>query len=307
LIVGELKQWAASTRVEPIRIPGYWLEKEGLDIPTNARPKPGEKILYALHGGGYAACSAHPSDGTASIARGILQHGGPSLLRAFQVEYRNSKPATESSPNPFPAALLDAIAGYNYLVHDLGFSPEDIVVEGDSAGANLALALVRYLIENPGEAIPRPPSALVLSSPWVDLGPEPTDPSSSMYVNKDSDFIFMAGPGYVALTGNFFGSLGHSAGASNRYISPACLAPSMEPISFKGFPRTFIVAGGAEVLRDQIHALRDRMEAELGSLVKYVEFPDAWHDFLGFPQHEPERSEALHLIGDWLQSGFKTA
>jgi hypothetical protein len=28
--------------------------------------------------------------------------------------------------NPFPAALLDVLAGYNYLVNDVGFSPSDI-------------------------------------------------------------------------------------------------------------------------------------------------------------------------------------
>ncbi len=305
LIVGEVKEWATLTGVEPVRIPGYWLEKPGADVPVTARAQTGEKVLYALHGGGYAACSAHPNDGTSNIPRGILKYTGPFLLRSFQLEYRNSKPPTENPSNPFPAALLDAIAGYNYLVQDLGFAPEDIIVEGDSAGGNLALALTRYLVENQGHedgVIPRPPSALILCSPWADLGPEPTEPTASMYVNKESDFIYMAGPGYVALTGNFFGALGHSAGETNRYISPA--SPALGSVSFKGFPRTFIVSGGSEVFRDQIHVLRDRMEADLGSQLKFVEFPNAWHDFVGFLEVEPERTEALHLIADWLESGF---
>ncbi|KAI0699539.1 Alpha/Beta hydrolase protein [Cytidiella melzeri] len=307
LIVGEVKQWAGSNNVEAVQIPGYWIEKEGVDVPINARPQAGEKVIYALHGGGYVAQSAHPDDPTSNISRGILKHAGLFLVRAFQVEYRNSKPANQTPSNPFPAALLDAIAGYNYLIQEVGFAPEDIIVEGDSAGANLALALVRYLVENQGHTditIPPPPSALILNSPWVDLGPDPTESSSSVYTNKASDFVSVTGPGYVAQTGNFFGNLGHSAGYTIRYISPASQSPSMGPISFKGFPSTFISGGGAEVLRDQIRVLRDRMEADLGSKLKYIEFPDAWHDFLVFPQVEPERSEALHLIADWLQSGL---
>ncbi|KAI0699540.1 Alpha/Beta hydrolase protein [Cytidiella melzeri] len=307
LIVGEVKQWAASNNVDAVDIPGYWIEKKGVDLPINARPQAGEKVLYALHGGGYAAMSAHPDDLTSNISRGILKHVGPFLVRAFQVEYRNSKPANQTPSNPFPAALLDAIAGYNYLIQEVGFAPEDIIVEGDSAGGNLALALARYLLDNQGRTditIPRAPAALILNSPWVDLGPEPSDSSSSIYTNKDTDYLYLAGPGYTFLTGNFFGNLGYSAGYTNRYISPASQSPCMGPISFKGFPRTFISSGGAEVLRDQIRVLRDRMEDDLGSNLKYTEASDAWHDFLAFPEVEPERSEVLHLIADWLQSGL---
>ncbi|KAI0344804.1 endoplasmic reticulum protein [Trametopsis cervina] len=307
LVVGEVQEWAKITKVECIRLPGYWLEKEGADISINARPQLGEKVLYALHGGGYVTCSAHPDDGTSNVARGILKHAGPHLVRAFQIEYRNSRPPTETPSNPFPAALIDAIAGYNYLVHEVGFSPEDIVVCGDSAGANLALALVRYLVENQNHAdakIPGPPSALILSSPWGDLGPEPEDKSSSVFANVPTDFITMAGPGYVSQTHNFFGPLGPSAGVTNRYISPASTSPLMGTISFKGFPRTYISNGGSEILRDQIRILRDKMETDMGSDVKYVEYPDAWHDFLAFPEHEPERSEALHIMADWLKLGY---
>ena len=46
------------------------------------------------------------------------------------------------------AALIDALAGYNYLVNTVGFHPTRIILEGDSAGGNLALALTRYLLEH---------------------------------------------------------------------------------------------------------------------------------------------------------------
>ena len=69
LIIGQVREWAQITGVEPVRIPGYWLEKPGAAIPVGARAQTGEKVLYALRGGGYAACSAHPDDMTSNIDR----------------------------------------------------------------------------------------------------------------------------------------------------------------------------------------------------------------------------------------------
>jgi hypothetical protein len=48
----------------------------------------------------------------------------------------------------FPTTLLDALVGFTYLTWTVSFSPEDIIIEGNSAGDNLALALVHYLVEN---------------------------------------------------------------------------------------------------------------------------------------------------------------
>lgn len=62
--------------------------------------------------------------------------------------------------NPFPAAIHDAFAAYLYLTepthlaltldkcsapHHVPVDPRDIVVGGDSAGANLAAAFMLYM------------------------------------------------------------------------------------------------------------------------------------------------------------------
>lgn len=304
MIVGQIREWATLAGLESVTIPGYWYEQSGTNLPAGAPAKPGEKVLYTLHGGGYVGHSAHPRDGCSEIPRGILKHTSPSLVRALAVEYRLTRPSPVNPNNSFPAALLDAIAGYNYLVNEVGFAPENIVVHGESAGGNLALALTRYLVENQGRAdvtIPPPPGCLILLSPWVDLGPAPEDPMSSLHANIPSDFINMATPNTRVVNGYIFGPLGESAGVSNRFISPASTAPSMEPISFVGFPRTLIFCGGAEVLRDQIHVLHKRMETDLGTeVVRFVEMPDGVHAFVVFPWHEPERTEALNIISHWI-------
>jgi len=106
----------------------------------------------------------------------------------------------------------------------------------------------------------------------------------------------------------FLGPHGLEAGETNRYISPACMYTSFE-INFIGFPRTFIIAGGAEILLDQIKSLHQRMVKDLGSgngvgenegKVRYLEAPDAVHDFIMFEWHEPERSSTLKEIADWI-------
>lgn len=309
LVVGALKEWAAQAGVECVRIPGYWLyreEDEGLDV--GSPPRPGEKVFYCLHGGGYAQCSAHPSDPTAHIARGLLEHV-KTAHRAFSVEYRLATgPPSKPYANSFPAALLDALAGYHYLVHQVGFSPDSIIVVGDSAGGNLALALTRYVVENQHDSavvskgLPPPPGELVLSSPWVDLGDSHFKPGGSVYTNKHSDYIGTDAPVvYSRITWNFIHPFGKSGANTNSYISPASTSPDMGEVSFKGFPRSFIIAGGAEVLLDQIRTLKDKMVKDLGEgQVEYVEPPDAVHDFLTFRFHEPERTEALKRIASWL-------
>ncbi|CAL1707782.1 unnamed protein product [Somion occarium] len=303
LIVGDVKQWAEDAGVGCIRIPGYWFEKKGDNRKAGEPAKPGEKVVYALHGGGYGGQSAHPSDLASNVPRGILEYA-KTVSRAFTLEFRLSTGPPNEAANSFPAALIDAVAGYNYLVNEVGFLTQNIIVEGDSAGGNLALALVRYLIENKDAGIPSfpaPPHDLILLSPWADLGTSHKIEGTSVYTNVKTDFIDLLHPS--RLVPNFLGPFGLDIANRNRYISPASTAPTMEKVSFNGFPRTFIVAGGAEVLRDQIRTLRDRMVVDLGSSqVEYYEPAGAVHDYLIFLWFEPERTETLEAIARWLAS-----
>ncbi|TCD69317.1 hypothetical protein EIP91_008073 [Steccherinum ochraceum] len=307
LIVGDVKRWAEKANVEPIRIPGYWMEQEGSNREIGEAPRPGEKVVYHIHGGGYATHSAHPTNPTANIPRGIMKHS-EAVMRTFSIEYRTSSgPPFQEITNPFPAALLDAIAGYNYLINVVKFKPEDIIVEGDSAGGNLALALVRYLVENqsqtesPNVTIPPPPGELLLFSPWCDIGDSDVRPDTTIYTNRSYDFINLLSKGAHRSKVNFLGPLGMEGANSNRYISPASTAPTMEPFSFKGFPRTFIAGGGAEVLIDQIRQLKNKMVADLGEgQVEYFEASGAIHDYLVLVWLEPERSETLRRVASWI-------
>ncbi|KAG6876106.1 hypothetical protein C0993_005489 [Termitomyces sp. T159_Od127] len=299
LITGKLEMWMKAASVTPVRIPGYWTHKKGYDIKVGAAPASGEKVLYHLHGGAYIRLSAHPSDPTAAIARGILEHT-ESIHRIFALEYRLSSSKPFEVDAPFPAALIDALAGYQYLVNVVGFDPANIIIAGDSAGGNLAHALTRYLVEYKGfDKLPAPPGGIILLSPWSDLGVSHEGPTASSHKFVDSDYLHPTIGSVNYAKDSFLGPLGLGAAVRNPYISPASLDPALV-INFKGFPRTFIVAGGAEILYDQIICLRDRMMKDLGDQVTYYEAKDGIHDYLIFEWHEPERTETLKAIAKWV-------
>ena len=108
-------------------------------------------VLYC-HGGGYTCGQL----GYARILASKL-----ALCTGFDVLSFEYRLAPE---NPYPAAVEDALAMWDYLMY-MGYGARDIVVAGDSAGGNLALELCLKLKEQ-GRAQPR---ALLLFSPWTDM------------------------------------------------------------------------------------------------------------------------------------------
>lgn len=53
-ILGEIKDFAAQTGVEPVRVPGYWLHKDGFEwLPGHEKASKDEKVLLHFHGGAY--------------------------------------------------------------------------------------------------------------------------------------------------------------------------------------------------------------------------------------------------------------
>ena len=310
LITGDLKIWADTANVSSVPVPGYWTHKKGTSIKVASLPQSSEKVVYFLHGGGYVGLSAHPSDLTATIGRGLLEYVEP-VTRVFSLEYRLAVGKPNKPAHPFPTQLLDALAGYNYLVNIVGFSPNDIIIVGDSAGGNLAHALTMYLTEykdTPNMVIPTPPGAIILLSPWADLGVTHINlPEGSAKTLLSSDFIDITGSGTKYSVDAFIGPHGREFAEINPYISPASLDPGLH-IDFKKFPRTFIVGGGAEVLIDSIRTLRDRMVKDLSEeKVHYFEAPDGCHDYLVLTFHEPERTNTLVEINKWVSAKWPDA
>ena len=316
-IVGEVGSFAHDRGIKSIPIPGYWIHKDET-VPFETPPSPGEKIFYLFHGGGYVVETAHPEGVVSRVLKEFLRNSSsPLLRRTFAVEFRLSSPGEpgKDSVFPFPTALIDALAGYLYLI-GLGFPERNIVIVGDSAGANLALALTRYLLSNKEHqpALPEIPSALVLLSPLTDVSDMFIDepgPSSSLTFNAERDWLSPINRGQIHESAKVFlgGRPEHIELAyRNPYVSPGSpillgITPDSptRTISFKGFPRTFIDNGRFETFYGQIRRLGEAMVEDLGTeVVLYNEVDGATHDYLTVEWCDPDRTNTSKKILRWL-------
>lgn len=163
----------ASETVKPAKIGGTWFpDAPGQDVISKT------VVLY-FHGGAFVQGSGRTAE-CGTIAKYFLEKGSADAV--FSLQYRLSG---HGGMNPFPAALQDALSSYLFLLNELHIPARQIILAGDSAGATLATALLRYLYEF-GSAINTPtPRSAVLLSPWV----EPFYYNAADNPHRGTDFI----------------------------------------------------------------------------------------------------------------------
>lgn len=244
--------------------------------------------------------SGHPKGIPANIPRGVLETSGDIVARVFCLEYRTAKSKPYIPANPFPAPLIDALSGYRYLVETVGFEPQNIIISGDSSGGHLSAALARYLAVSSLPSLATP-GALLLLSPTMDWGNTHLGtPGSTMFEHDSTDFVrdvLMNGYSAASIRGN----LDASELATNAWLSPASLKLGNSAGLFAKFPKTCIIAGAVEQTVDGMRTFHYRLVQDNGEKnVTYIEYPDAFHDFLLISWAEPERTNALRDIKAWL-------
>ena len=241
--------------------------------------------------------SADPKGGMHEMYEGFLQHLGPNV-RIFALEYRKSSAAPFPAANPFPASLLDGLAGYRYLVHDRGVAPGQIILAGDSAGGGIALNLARYLAAAQLPGLPAP-AGLLLLSPTVDWAETHTGARASMVANAASDFvqpIFASGYNARAILGRLPAGMLRTS----PWFSPGSKFADSPGGTYAGVPQTLLVAGGGEYSLDPMRAVAARMQADMGRCT-LLEVPDATHDFLLHSWSEPERTATFKKVASWAE------
>jgi len=150
-------------------------------------------ILF-FHGGAYYLLD--PASHRVPVSKLAKRTGG----RALSVRYRLAP------QNPFPAALLDVLLMYLYLLHPPAGAlhepvpASNIVFAGDSAGGNLSFALLQLILQlhrtapagQPptitfhGAAVPVPiPAGVASHSPWFDI----TRSLPSLEANAAYDYL----------------------------------------------------------------------------------------------------------------------
>lgn len=240
-----------------------------------------DKVMLQFHGGAYVVGSAHENDSTAPLCKDFIKFG--SVKRIFSVDYRLAWYA------PFPAALIDAISAWSYLVHHLQIKPHQIVFSGDSAGANLALALTRYLIDN---NMPLP-SGVVLHSPWSDMTFSRRVTSTSFTSNQYKDILESTlAPYAVKMLTRYVGV----EMINSVYLSPMSQRNCRSVDTFRQFPPTFVIAGECEMLLDECVDLHHAMiKSGVRSTLHIVR--RGVHDPAMFSTwQEPERSEMFYTL-----------
>ncbi|MBQ2088221.1 MAG: alpha/beta hydrolase [Selenomonas sp.] len=255
--MGKIFRPAANTptAVKPFKAPDGW-QYESYDIGScnveklvNPQAKT-NRVVLQLHGGGYIN-----GLGNGHRALGVKQMVLTNARKAYLVDYRTAPAHT------YPAALEDAVQAYEDILAQ-GNAPQDIVVFGDSAGGNLALALSLYLREHNKPQ----PGALILISPWTTF--ETNLPSRKN--NADRDLILgkinprmyneVARPSY-----------GKGLAAKDARISPLYA-------NLQGLPPMLIQAGGYEMFLDESVALAKKAAAD-GTVVTLTVYPGMSHDF----------------------------
>lgn len=122
-------------------LPGLWVQNQ---------PRGPGVVLY-FHGGAYIMGA--PETHAAMLAELMRMSGQQAFLPRYRL----------SPEHPFPAAFEDALAAWNALIAR-GYTPDRIILGGDSAGGGLALALLSHLC-----LTDQPPAGAFVFSPWTDM------------------------------------------------------------------------------------------------------------------------------------------
>lgn len=249
---------------------GSWFVSKNLP-GNNLAPESEEParvcVLY-FHGGGY---SYYPQAYNHFIALITLA----AKSRTFALDYRLSP------EHRFPAQLGDALHAYRWLLAE-GADPSHVIFAGDSAGANLTLAL---LIAARESKLPLPALAIALSPP-TDFEAEFLETGLGGEGNIDSINKDWIDKRMLEQWADWF------CDAADR--SRALVSPIRADLG--GLPPIYIQAGRAEILYPSIQAFADRA-LEQGADVILEGWEEMTHDFQLFGLDSPPSADALRRIG----------
>ena len=229
-------------------------------------------VLLYLHGGGWFM-------GSPRTHRGLV--GALAMearVRALSLDYRLAP------EHPYPAAVDDAVAAYEWLLANR-VDPARLVIGGDSAGGNLALALLIRL-RDAGRPLP---AGAVLLSPATDL----TLAGESHRTRRSVDPYFADADIEPMIA---------------RYVAGADrLDPCVSPLhaDLRDLPPLLVHVGDHEILRDDSTRLCERARAA-GVDARLVVWPGMMHVFHVFAPFLPEARRANRELGEFIRARVDT-
>ena len=173
------------------------------DLPIDAR-----RVILDIHGGALVLSGGPLCRAFAGFS--ALRLGA----RLWSVDYRMPP------DHPYPAGLDDCVAAYRGLLRE--HAPDRIIVRGESAGGNLAAALI---LRAKDEGLPMP-AGVILATPEVDL----TESGDSFQTNLGLDMVLTES----LMPANLLYADGHDL--TDPYLSPLFG-------DLTGFPPTLLTSG----------------------------------------------------------------
>jgi epsilon-lactone hydrolase len=234
--------------------------------------EPRHIVLY-FHGGVYVMGDAFLADDLAS------QVGRRTRAKVISVDYRLAP------EHPYPAAVDDALAAYEALLHN-GTAPSDIAFAGESAGGGLAIAT---LVNARDRGLPLPAAAFVMS-PYADL----TLAGTSMETKHEADPLLSPQALRARVTD-------YTAGQD---AALGLISPIFADLS--GLPPLIIQAGTHEVLLDD--AIRLARQAATADVQVTLDItPRVPHVFQAYHPILDEAATALDRAGQLLSAHLASA
>jgi len=234
--------------------------------------EPRHVVLY-FHGGVYAM-------GEAALAADLAsQVARRTDAKVISVDYRLAP------EHPYPAAVDDALAAYEALLHK-GAAPSDIIFAGESAGGGLAIAT---LVNARDHGLPLPAAALVMS-PYVDL----TLAGATMETKREADPLLSPQALHARVTDY----------TSGQDAALALISPIFAELA--GLPPLIIQAGTHEVLLDD--AIRLARQAATADVEVTLDItPRVPHVFQAYHAILDEAAAALDRAGQLLSALLASA
>lgn len=230
-------------------------------------------LLIFLHGGGWIQGDLETHD---AACRWLAEAAGCAVLA---VDYRLAP------EHPFPAGLEDGVVACRWAyanAHDLGLDVDRIALGGESAGANLAAAIILRL-RSSGERLPL---FQLLVHPVTDL-------TLDHVAFGDADPNGLARPFLEACVNLYTGD----ADIRNPLISP------LHEADLSGLPPALVHTVEADPLRSDGEEYALRL-ARAGNEVLLQRLPSLPHGFMFLPATIPSVRRAFDLIGRQIARYF---
>ncbi len=228
-----------------------------------------DKVVLQLHGGGYMGKIRNVYYNFA-----VYYSEAGNGISVLSPDYR------VAPEDPYPAALEDALASYQWLL-DHGLKGEQIILAGDSAGGGLAMALIMYLRDH---NMPLP-CGLVAMSPWTDV----TASGESYTLNYELDPLFGNTKESMIYNNDYAGN--HDK--KDPYISPIYG-------NFREFPPTLIQVGSTEMLLSDSVTAAGMLDI-VGCEVRLSIYDDMFHVFQMAGMLLPESKRAWEEVEQFVQ------